>query len=340
MKVAILTFHNSPNNAGAVLQAWALQRKLDKLGHETSIIDYHRKRGDRNNWWGFGSLGGLYYTLKRFPLEMIRQSRCNLFRHRNLNLTSAEYGERVQFRDADAFIAGSDQVFNPVHNEMNPDFLLDFVPPGKRRIAYGASFGTDDFSVEYMRILRECLPRFNALSVREETGAEIIKKIAGVESQVVLDPTLLLNVDEYKPLMADAVSAHVPTEPYVFVYLIGQHKDARRVAFEKARETGARRIVVMTNARAEWYWPRKGLVRHVNIFTPADFLAYVANAAYVVTNSFHGTAFSVIFNRNFMSLLNCTAGDSRMVTLLNAKENGTLEAMRTQSISFLKEALS
>lgn len=340
MKVAILTFHNSPNNAGAVLQAWALQRVLEKLGHEVFIIDYHRKRGDKNKWWGFGSLAGVYYTVKRFPLEMLRQSRCDAFRRRHLNLTPSEYGGRVQYRDADAFITGSDQVFNPVHNEMNPDFLLDFVPSGRRRISYGASFGTNDFNAEYREMLKTCLTKFDALSVREESGALTIKNIAGLDALVALDPVLLLDADEYKPLMSDSASATPSVVPYVFVYVIGQHPDALRMALEKAKETDAKRIVVMTNARAEWQWPHKGIVRRIGIFTPADFLVYIANAAHVVTNSFHGTAFSVIFGRKFTSLRNGTAGDDRMATLLKAKEARTLDAMREKSISFLNMVLS
>lgn len=340
MKVAILTYHNSPNNAGAVLQAWALQRTLEKLGHEAVVIDYHRKRGDANKWWRFGSLSGIYYAMKRFPLEMLRQSRCNAFRRRYLNLTPEEYGDRVQYRDADAFITGSDQVFNPVHNEMNSDFLLDFVPSGKRRVSYGASFGTKDFNAEYSVMLKTCLPKFDALSVREESGVATIKNIAGIDSLLVLDPTLLLDADEYRPLMAGGRSASPPNEPYVFMYIIGNHPDARLIALEKAREIGAKRIVVMTNGRAEWHLPQLGTFRRIHVYSPSDFLAHIASAAYVVTNSFHGTAFSIVFNRPFVSLRNGTAGDNRMATLLNAKEGGTLDAMREKSISFLKKALS
>ena len=340
MKVAILTFHNSPNNAGAVLQAWALQHVLEMLGHKVSIIDYHRKRGDKNKWWSLGSLGGIYYSLKRFPLEMLRQSRCDAFRRRHLNLTPPEYGNRIQYRDADAFIVGSDQVFNPVHNEMNPAFLLDFVPQGKRRISYGASFGANDFSAEYRQMLKAGLTKFDAISVREGSGVATIKNVAGIDSLLVLDPTLLLDADEYRPLIAGGRSASPPNEPYVFMYIIGNHPDARRIALEKAREIGAKRIVVMTNGRAEWHLPQLGTFRRIHVYSPSDFLAHIASAAYVVTNSFHGTAFSIVFNRPFVSLRNGTAGDNRMATLLNAKEGGTLDAMREKSISFLKKALS
>ena len=340
MKVAILTFHNSPNNAGAVLQAWALQRTLEKLGHQACIIDYHREHCDMVPWWSFKSLGGLYYTLKRFPCEIVRQKCCNAFRRCSLKRVGTKHGGHVDFQGADAYIVGSDQVFNHRNNEMNPDFLLDFVPHGKKRIAYGASFGTDAFPDEYVQMLEKSLPKFDALSVREDSGSETVRRMAGVDAQVVLDPTLLHNAEEYRSLMAGVRCVTLLAEPYVFMYIIGRHPDAQRIALEKAREIGAKRIVVMTNGRAEWHLPQHGLLKRIHIFTPADFLSYISRAAYVVTNSFHGTAFSIIFNRPFASLRNGTSGDSRMTTLLNATNGGGLEAARHKSIAFLKEALS
>ena len=339
MKVAILTFHNSPNNAGAVLQAWALQRTIEKFGHEAVIIDYHRECADYNKWWSFASLRGLYYTLKRFPCEMIRQGRCNRFRRNNLNLTEAQYGGWIDYRDADAYIAGSDQVFNPHNNEMNAGYLLDFVSPWKKRIAYAASFGADEFPDEYVQMLKDCLPKFNALSVREDSGAKTIKIIAGIDATVVLDPTLLLDAGEYNSLIEGTASVSIPDEPYVFMYIIGYHSDAYRTALEKASELGAKRIVVMTNGRAEWHLPQLGIFHRMHVFSPADFLAHISKADFVVTNSFHGTAFSLIFGRSFISLKNGTAGDSRMISLLDAAKRGSIEALRSRSMTFLKESL-
>ena len=167
-----------------------------------------------------------------------------------------------------------------------------------------------------------------------------IKNIAGIDSLVVLDPTLLFDADEYRPLMAGGRSASPSNEPYVFMYIIGNHPDARLIALEKAREIGAKRIVVMTNGRAEWHLPQLGTFRRIHVYSPSDFLAHIASAAYVVTNSFHGTAFSIVFNRHFLSLRNGTSGDSRMTTLLNAVNGGGLETVRHKSIAFLKESLS
>ena len=339
MTVAILTFHNSPNNAGAVLQAWALQRTIEKLEHEAVIIDYHRQRGDLVPWWSFKSLRQIYHTLKRVPWEAMRLRECDRFRRRHLNLVASQFGGRIAYRDADAYIVGSDQVLNPLHNEKSPDFLLDFAPSGKRRIAYGASFGTDKFDEDYRHLLGTSLPKFDALSVREMSGVETVRKVAGIAASVVLDPTLLLAPDEYTPLMSDALR-RTPTVPYVFLYLVGSHPDARRIALGKAKEVGATRIVVMTNSRAEWHWPQTGAFRRIHVFTPADFLSHISQAACVVTNSFHGTAFSLIFKRHFTSLRNGTAGDDRMATLLNAVADGGLARFQSESMRFLQEALA
>lgn len=339
MKVAILTFHNSPNNAGAVLQAWALQRTVEKLGHVPVIIDYYRRRCDMVRWWNLASLRGVYYTLKRFPWEAMRIRKCNAFRRQNLNLDGTQYGGRVRYRNAEAFIVGSDQVFNPLNNECNPDFLLDFVPAGKKRIAYGASFGTNDFPEEYIRILKKSLPKFDALSVREHMGVESIRRIVDIDASVVLDPTLLLMAAEYRPLMMGA-QIRVPTRPFVFLYIVGKHPDAYKIALAKAKEVGAQSIVVMTNGYAEWHVPHCGIFRRAYIYSPADFLAHIETAAFVVTNSFHGTAFSLIFNRSFVSLKNGTLGDSRIATLLDSAHRFGLDASREKSIAFLREALS
>ena len=322
-----------------MLQAWALQRAVEKLGHEACIIDYHRKRGDMVPWWSLKTVRGIYHTLKRMPIEAIRLRKCNQFRNNNLNLAGTQYGGHIKYRDAEAFIVGSDQVFNPLHNETNPDFLLDFVPSGKRRIAYGASIGTDVFSEDYMQMLKTDLPKFDALSVREKSGVEIIKRIAGIDAAVVLDPTLLIKADEYSPLIAGA-QREVPSKPYVFLYIIGSHPDSRRIALEKAEEVGAKSIIMMTNGRAEWHLPHLGLFKRLHVFTPADFLLHISNAAHVVTNSFHGTAFSLIFNRSFSSLKNGTSSDSRMATLLSVASDGGIGTLRSRSIVFLKEALS
>ena len=339
MKVAIITFHNTPNNCGAVLQAYALQRTLEKMGHEAKIIDYYRELGDMKPWWSFSSVRGIYYTMKYMLWENIRLGKCRRFRRRHLNLTPAEYGGRVKYRDAEAYITGSDQVFNPIHNEGNPDFFLDFVPEGKKRIAYGASFGTDFFDEDYKQMLKNSLPRFDALSVREEKGSETIKSLSCISAQIVADPTLLLDADEYRPLMADA-EVNIPASPYIFMYLIGNHPDARRLAVAKARELGVKRIFLMMNGRAEWHLPQLGIVRRLYVFTPADFLTLISNATYVVTNSFHGTAFSTIFHRQFVSLKNGTAGDERMITLIDTLRSLGLEKYRASSIEFLKRALS
>jgi hypothetical protein len=270
---------------------------------------------------------------------MIRLGKCRRFRKQNLSLVGTQYGGRVRYKDSDAFIVGSDQVFNPTNNELNPDFLLDFVPRGKNRISYGASFGTDKFPEEYVQKLKDLLPRFKALSVREATGLETVKRITGLDAQVVLDPTLLLDDNEYRHLFEKELK-HIPKDPYVFLYIIGSHYEARRIAEEKANETGVKNIIIMTNQRAEWHSPQVGRFKRIHIYTPADFLAYISNASYVVTNSFHGTAFSVIFNRRFTVLKNGTSGDDRMTTLLAAAESGGLKDLRSKSIEFLRESLS
>lgn len=359
MKIAILTFHNSPNNAGAVLQAFALQRTLEKMGHDARLLDYHRERGDIVPWWSFSSLRGVYYTIRRLPLEFCRLRKCDAFRRRALSLIATQYGGRIGHTDADAYIVGSDQVFNPIHNECNPSFLLDFVPLGKKRIAYGVSFGTTRFSNEYRVSMSTHLPHFTAISVREKEGMQIVKEIANRGATLVCDPTLLLNASEYDAFKSNAAECC----PYGFVYLIGNSPNARKIAAQIAERMGIERVLVCTNRRAEWHCPRHGIFREKYVYAPDDFLQYISHAAFVVTNSFHGTAFSILYQRPFFTLMNGTAGDSRMQTMLGVfglarrtiAENAIddrklgdidwqavssrLERMRSGSIAFLQSAL-
>lgn len=360
MKIAILTFHNSPNNAGAVLQAFALQRTLEKMGHDARLLDYHRERGDIVPWWSFSSVRGAYYTIRRLPLEFCRLRKCDAFRRRALSLIATQYGGRIEHTDADAYIVGSDQVFNPIHNEGNPNFLLDFVPEGKRRIAYGASFGTTRFTDEYRALMQMHLPQFDNISVREAEGVGIVRDVAKRDATLVCDPTLLLDVVEYERF--ECPRRRAERTPYGFVYLIGNPPQARRIAAQVAERMGVGRVLVCTNRRAEWHWPRHGIFREKYVYAPDDFLRYVSEAAFIVTNSFHGTAFSILYQRPFFTLMNGTDGDLRMQTMLDGlwlshravcaevrdvnysvidwlDVHNRLEQMRQRAISFLKGAL-
>ena len=357
MKAGVLTFHNSLN-CGAVLQAYALQTILQRLGVKVYVLDFLRKR-DNVKCFSAESLSALYHSLRRLVLERIRIGKYARFRRRVLNLTRTIRASDQMPTEFDVFLVGSDQVWNPVNNERNMHFFLDFVPCGKKRIAYAASCGAKSFPTDYEDQMKPLLGKFNAISVREQEAIPMLERLTGLSPSLVCDPSLLLDAEDYLRI---ASARRQVKEPYVCVYVIGQHGKALAIARNIADRIGVRRIVILGNRRAEWRLPDVGREKNVYMYGPSEFLRYVSDAEFVVTNSFHGTAFSLVFNKEFVSALNGTEGDGRMLTLLDRvglrsrallptwkglpeaaidynKVVGRLGVLRAESLMFLKEAL-
>lgn len=227
--------------------------------------------------------------------------------------------------EASTFVVGSDQLWNPVIGRVNDDLFLDFVSPENRRVAYATSFGNrgiSKFKPDFVAKHSENLKKFHAISVRENYAIATAKDVFGVEATQVVDPVFLLPRDAYEGLAQQATpkAAAQLDGDYLAVFYLDPTPEKRDVALSVADKLGLQKIVVIPN-------PDNGRKLVSEIFTdprfeilaedaPENFLATYRNARYVVTDSFHGTAFAVIFGKAFSSIYNTHRGADRFKSLL------------------------
>ena len=307
MKVYIINFHHVLNY-GAVIQGYALCKFLIKNGYDAKIIDYRP----------FYFLSQTYRPAKGF-MKTIKKAIMNLnfykFRKEHFKLSQKIlYTEKDLinfFKDSkDAFICGSDQVWNAklTNGRMDPGYFLDFVPKTAKKISYAASIGHTRFDSLDTKNLLEKLNSYHAISVREDFAKEEVIKISGKDiiPKVVLDPTLIL--DDYSEILDFSL---VPNEEYLVVYTTENSNSFRK--YVKLIKD----ILKIQVFNLGHYKLGKYAVDYVNIH-PSKWLGLFSKATYVCTNSFHGTAFSIVFKRNFSVLGRETKKDlnTRQLTLL------------------------
>ncbi|QHQ61130.1 hypothetical protein Ana3638_10410 [Anaerocolumna sedimenticola] len=306
MKIGIITFHKV-NNYGAVLQAYALQKTIKSLGCDCDIIDYSRKNLRDIFLWQKNKVKCL---LKGAPdrqgysnLEFIRMVlttiffnkkavavKFNTFRNR-YDLSRPVNSDTVKYinNEYDLFLSGSDQVWNCGRVILDKNYLLDFVEERKKKGSYAASFGIKEIPDKYLAEYKRLLTDFRYLSVRETAGADLINELIHREAKVVLDPTLLLRKEEW----AELVDVKANNEDVIIVYMLEYSESLLRFARELSEKVNC--PIRLLN---------KPLHRNVKEdcrvdVGPVEWLSEIQNGKYIVTNSFHGVAFSINFNRNF-----------------------------------------
>lgn len=372
MRTAIMTLALS-DNYGAILQTYGLAHAVKALGHETEVYCYQ-------DWsrvtYGMSKLA----HIKHFAFKCIkycltqgqRAKRFHAFRQKHIPLTERRYGNNAQLRqepgEYDVYISGSDQIWNPKLFIFDYSYFLDFVPENAKRISYASSFGSAAFDPAYKEKCGKLLQKYSHISVREKSGEAIVADLCGKEAITCVDPTLLLTCQDWKPMMEDATE-EAKRFNGILCYIMPGDKlvtDAiEALAQQLHRKTG---LPIM----------RLGIKEH-KVFSykrgetdikagPAEFLAYFAGAQYVVTNSFHGTAFSVNFGKECYIPINDTlpkekALHERILSLLTqvgaadcmipasdpilteSKRpdpnvvSANLEELRQSSVAYLKRAL-
>ena len=319
-KLSIITLHRA-ENYGSVLQAYALQKKIEELGHEAEILDYHPER-----YTNTGKLRRLKDKSAKFqnPLLLllakiliypsyIRKNRVfNEFINTYLHLSSSSFATNEKAKknvfDADMYCTGSDQVWNSHWNEgVEKALYLDFVPKGKMCFSYAASIGLSDIDENEKNEVARLLDKYEFISVREDSGVDILKAIGRKDVVQTLDPTLLLSKEEWEEVADNAQT----TSHYVLTYNL--HHDPR---IDKYADMLAKKHrLKVRNISYNWHdVVRKG---HLDWCPSVErFLALIRNAEYVVADSFHATAFSIIFERPFVSITPEVAS-SRISSILN-----------------------
>lgn len=366
MKVEIITLHRI-TNFGSMLQTYATQTAIEKLGHEAEVLDFvpegiSFKRG----CWPKNDVPAWKKLIKLPPLFAV-----NLMEYRDVSRFLRKYIHispkcyhcyqeiMANIPVADAYLSGSDQVWNTQNNNPPEDlkaYYLGFAPEGKKRIAYAGSFGKNTFTKEEERIIKEYVSKYDYISVREDDGLKILHRFGFDNGVHVVDPTLLLSGDEWRKF---ASVKKAPKPGYVFVYNLNRNGLIKEVAKAIAKEKGLRII----NFADTFDFIKGAKNRFGN--TAEDFVNHIANADYVVTDSFHGTAFSLNLNRQVIvvkaprynsrieSILR-VAGmlDTRLVgnveeglkaasTAIDYDEvNPRIDAERKKSYEYLKNALS
>lgn len=331
MRICILT-QPLGQNYGGILQAYALQKVLRDMGHDVTTLRF----APAAPWWIPSGFRKNILTLRRFvskyikgnkaivfcdPLRQARYSfqELNRFVEKHIHHLNVEAPlSKEKLPDFDTYVVGSDQVWRPRYSPNLPDFYLDFLADSpKVRIAYAASFGVDSWEADEAMTarIRPLAQRFHSISVREDSGIDLCKEQLGVKAVVMPDPTLLLTSSDYRTLFP----ATGETEPYIAAYILD--RDERVQAFIRRR---AKSLGLPVKVVGEFDWTQCA-------DSPEQWLECLAKASYVITDSFHGTVFSLLFHREFLAILNRDRGASRFTSLL--------ESTGLQDRAIAKEAL-
>lgn len=290
MKVGIVTFHRAVNY-GAVLQTYALQQTLQKMQIENDVIDYRSKCIEKLYCIWKPLLSNLR-TLQIYP-RTLKKIRFGKFINKHIimsrSISSSQELKELNMQ-YDFFITGSDQVWCEKCARSDQTYFLNFADPRKKR-SYAASIGKDTLSESMEKEYKKLLYDYNVVSVREQSAAQIVKKIEDdIVTYVNIDPTLLLDDSEWKKI---AVVPPIKTK-YILMYtVLGQY-----YLFDFARKLSKKTglpIIYLNEEMMHKY----NEFKYKTAVSPEEFVGYFLNAEYVVTNSFHGTAFSIINHKNF-----------------------------------------
>lgn len=364
MNIKTITCHDV-YNYGASLQAYALQEYLISQGHNVEIIDYKPDYMRIHYKFWYIHEKSRYYRLAkklwfvRFMLccyfapskyaTIGRKKNFDKFTKKHLHLTKRfnSYEELTAGAPtADAYIAGSDQIWNcNLPNGKDGGYFLQFGNENTKRIAYAASFGISEVPEENRKQMKVWLDKFDAISVREKTGVKILDTI-GVKGIEVTDPVYLLTQEQWGCL---AGSQRVVKDKYILVYDLTLNDIRLKEEAERLSKKYGYKIVSVDGAKKCPY-----AKKNISNAGPQEFVNLIKNAEFIVTNSFHATSFSVIFNRPFVTYYK-SHNISRIADLLNNIEmeqqlnpavagykfdweriNEKLKNMRSASYLFLK----
>lgn len=317
-KVALITISSVPNY-GSVLQAFASKKVIEQMGYSCEIIDYKYP----NNWhYEHGTKRspitykiGVFLGLKCHHRKV---KKLKSFRKRNYQFTS-KYKDltalkKAKWQDYEVIIVGSDQVWNPRFVHGDEAFMLSFIPNSIKKISIASSFACKKLPENYIDVFRKNLSRFDALSVREKNGIDIIKsqlKIQG-EVKLLLDPTLLLSKEEW--IHNIRRSSFKKEKKYLVLYGLYYAFDPRPQIFNLVAHYAKKydlEVIAIEGYEA---------INGINVTNKSDasieeFIDIFANADMVITSSFHGTAFALNFGVPFLSLTNGMGDDDRQSSL-------------------------
>lgn len=361
IKILNVTIHVG-SNYGSALQTYATCYLFGKFGCIVQTLHYIPPRVTwRRYILEIHSLRDALSHLFFFPIRFVEKYLIfGRFLKKNCNLTCPFYTLdeiKNNLPDADVYVAGSDQLWNSTHNEgIDEVYYYDYLPTSAKRISFASSIGKDHLSEKEMKIVATYLKQFSCLSVREKSAELLLNKMGICGITQILDPTLLIDKDEWRPL----IHRRVVKECYLLVYI------PYNVASEAVIAQTAKKIASKYNLKivtfAKHYWGYEWADKNIKFASPNDFLSLFEYADFILTNSFHGTAFSVNFNKQFWvyepskfptriySLLELTKLHNRLLyneisdsdlekAIDYSNINDVLNNERKKAYSFIKQAI-
>ena len=328
MKIGILTFWQTEDNYGQLLQCFATQTYLQSLGHETFLV---RTTNGHNYNPSFKEqcMDKLRtaYRLYRYPWYFTKNALSSTayllthgkFRKHNIDIGFENFRQQYLHCTkvytlgelhnnppiADAFVVGSDQIWNTTDGI----YFLSWAKDSVKKLAYAASFGSRHSSTDFCELISPWLKRFDAVSVREESGITLCKEAGRCDVECVVDPTMLLDAQDYRKI----ASKRTRKEKYMFIYFLGTRTviDWKQI-HQFAKRKHLKIVYVASQGQVDKYEHT-----HASIH---EWLSLIDNAEYVLTNSFHGTVFSLLFGKKFLTYPVsgvATKMNDRITTLLN-----------------------
>ena len=316
-------------NYGSALQAYALQTVINKLGHNAEIIDYiypneyHKKNVSQPNGWIL-LIKTIIDFLRGFPKKR-KELSFKKFYKEQFKL-SKTYNSMEELKNDppvyDVYMTGSDQVWNPNSIHEDTSFMLSFTD-SPNKVAFSASFAKGVIPEKYKTLYAAELSKYKQIYMREKGGSKIIKELIGVDSEVVFDPTLLLDKNEWK-VIADKSNIKI-NKPYILVYVLGYMFNVYPYIYDLIKyiqqQFDMHLIVLNMSNKYSCKLSNKTIIRDASIY---DFVKLFSDASLVITDSFHGTAFSLNLNIPFYSVVNdVEKADSRIVDILNMTNEST-----------------
>ncbi|SFR62173.1 polysaccharide pyruvyl transferase family protein [Maribacter stanieri] len=329
-RIGIITILNV-NNYGAELQAFALHHKLKKMGYENEIINYlyyknpeYKSENSSRPLIKTSAKNKLkdlvlkwldkYSALKYPEIAKRRKQRFDDF-HKKHTATSKAYRSYSELYNAkpeyENYIVGSDQVWNPNNGTNIAPYFLTFAPNESNKVSYASSFGVGSINEVYYPQYKKWINNLKHISTREADGVDIIKSSTGKNATHVVDPTLLLSKNDWKNLMIP----YKQSEPYILVFIFKKNKYAEDLAYKIQKDTGYKIIRICKN---EMPLESDDKILNIRDFGPAEFLGLYNGASVVLTTSFHGSIFSLIFEKPFYTITPTSKNNnSRQESLMN-----------------------
>lgn len=304
-KISLITIFDNPN-FGTYLQALALGIVIKHLGAEIEIVHY-----ERPTWHKYSKLfrmSSLYRGLILLKAYLkndesyLQRYKCRKFVEKYIKVCGP-YFSYTQLCNhppkADIYLTGSDQVWNTTHNKgIDKSYYLGYAPSGAKKVAYGASIGMSEIPNEYQDETKRLLSLYYAISVREALNVSILKNM-GIDSCTVLDPTLLLNKDEWDKYVNKKINIE---KPYILVYSVESKERDKEVGLIARNIANAKSWDVI---EVNYFGPNKQIPycdKHFYYATPDIFITLISQASFVVVSSFHGTVFSINYNKQFITV--------------------------------------